>query len=62
MAALAGLVSTFLSPQKRTRAEVASDELVVQEAAGLEEMLDAERALNASQLVDQRRDEVAEDR
>jgi len=60
MAALAGLVSTFLSPQKRTRAQAASDELVVQEAAGLEEMLDGEIAVEALGPFDHHRAEPTE--
>jgi uncharacterized membrane protein len=60
MSALAGLVSTFLSPQKHTRAEVASDELVVQEATGLEEMLDSEIAVEARAFFDHQRAEPTE--
>jgi hypothetical protein len=40
--------------------EVASDELVIQEAAGLEEMLDGEIAVEACAFFDHRRAEPTE--
>jgi NTE family protein len=58
MAALAGLVATLLSPHQSPRANLTNDGPAIEEANGLEEMLDGEIAMNALQPVDQRRDEV----
>lgn len=62
MAALAGLVATLLSPHQSTPAVPANGVSAVEEAQGIEEMLDGEIALNAKQPNVQRHDEIAKDR
>ena len=62
MSALAGLVATLLSPHQSTRQDSTNDEPAVEEARGLEEMLDGEIALKELRPVVRRRDEITKDR